>query len=277
MEESKRNKKYKDGKNKKYKENISESKDFELEDDLIEGRNPCLEAIKAGRTINKIMIAKGSEQGSINKIVAMAKKSRIVVQEVEKEKLDSMSKIKNNQGIIAIASFKEYVEVEDILDNAKSKGEVPFVIILDQVQDVYNLGAVIRTANAVGAHGIIIPKRRSASLNSIVAKTSAGAIEYVDVARVSNISSAISKLKGEGVWVAGLDAKADEDFYEADFNSPLAIVIGGEGNGLGRLVKENCDFLVKLPMCGEISSLNASVAAGIVMYEALKQRTIGGK
>jgi len=245
------------------------------EEDIIEGRNPCMEAIKSGRTINKLLVSKGLKEGSIKKIIRLAKENKIVIQEVDKEKLDGLSQTNNHQGIIAVVSLKDYVEVEDILERAHSLHQKPFVVVLDEIQDVYNLGAVLRTADAVGAHGVIIPKRRSASLNSVVAKASAGAIEYVPVARVSNIPTTIDKLKREGLWVIGMDAKGEKVYHEADLKGAIALVIGSEGEGIGRLVKEKCDFLVNLPMQGNVSSLNASVSAGIVMYEALKQRNNG--
>jgi 23S rRNA (guanosine2251-2'-O)-methyltransferase len=245
------------------------------EEDIIEGRNPCMEAIKAGRTINKLLVSKGAKEGSINKIIRMAKENKIVIQEVDKEKLDGLSQTQQHQGIIAVVSLKDYVEVEDILERANALKQTPFLVVLDEIQDVYNLGAVLRTADAVGAHGVIIPKRRSASLNSVVAKASAGAIEYVPVARVANIPSTIDKLKKEGLWVVGLDANGEKLYNQADLKGPIALVIGSEGEGIGRLVKEKCDFLVNLPMKGNVSSLNASVATGIVMYEVLKQRNNG--
>lgn len=241
-------------------------------EDYIEGRNPCMEALKSGRTINKLLIAKGAKEGSINKIIRMAKDNGVVVQEVNREKLDSMSEAKGHQGVIALVAAKEYVEVDDIIEYAASKNEPPFIIILDEIQDVHNFGSILRTADAVGVHGVIIPKRRSVSLNSSVAKTSAGAMEYVKVARVSNIASTIDSLKKAGLWVVGTEMTGDKTFHKADLKGSLALVIGSEGEGIGRLIKEKCDFLVSIPMKGEVASLNASVAAGIVMYEILKQR-----
>jgi 23S rRNA (guanosine2251-2'-O)-methyltransferase len=241
-------------------------------EDYIEGRNPCIEALKSGRTINKLLVAKGSKEGSINKIIRIAKDNGIVVQEVSREKLDNISESKSHQGVIALVAAKDYVEVDDILEYAASKNEHPFVVILDEIQDVHNFGSILRTADAVGVHGVIIPKRRSVSLNSSVAKTSAGAIEYVKVARVSNIAATIEGLKKSGLWIVGTEMSGEKTFYNADLKGPIALVIGSEGEGIGRLIKEKCDFLVSIPMKGEVASLNASVAAGIVMYEALKQR-----
>ncbi|NLY44324.1 MAG: 23S rRNA (guanosine(2251)-2'-O)-methyltransferase RlmB [Clostridiaceae bacterium] len=246
--------------------------EYAFNEDRLEGRNPVLEALKAGREIDKILVQKGEREGSILKILAMAKEKKIVVQEVEKAKLDSLSSTRAHQGVIAFVAAHEYVEVEDMLSNAKDRREDPFIIILDEVTDPHNLGSVLRTANAVGVHGVIIPKRRSVGLTAAVAKASAGAVEYVPVARVSNLAQTIDKLKKEGLWIAGADAQGKQAFYEADLKGPVAIVIGSEGEGIGRLVKEKCDFLVNIPMKGQISSLNASVAAAVLMYEVVRQR-----
>lgn len=241
-------------------------------EDLLEGRNPCIEALKSGRTINKIMVVKGDREGSVKKIISMAREQGIVIQEVGRDRLDAISHTKAHQGVIAFVSAKEYVEVSDILEYAKQRNEPPFVLILDEIQDVQNFGSILRTADAAGVHGVIIPKRRSVSLNSVVAKTSAGAVEYVPVARVSNLASTIEELKKEGLWVTGTDAEGTDVYHKADLKGPLAVVIGSEGEGIGRLIREKCDFLINIPMKGQVSSLNASVAAGIVLYEALKQR-----
>jgi 23S rRNA (guanosine2251-2'-O)-methyltransferase len=245
----------------------------EMEDTgIIEGRNPVLEALKAGRTINKILVGRGEKEGSIRQIMALAKDRGIVVQETERAKLDSLSFTHSHQGVIAYAAARDYVEVEDIINAAEAKGELPFIIILDESSDAYNLGSVLRTADAVGAHGVIIPKRRAVGLTPSVAKASAGAIEYVPVARVTNLAQTIEELKKRNIWVAGTDASGERAFYESDLKGPLALVIGSEGEGMGRLIREKCDFVVNIPMKGSISSLNAAVAGAIVMYEVLKQR-----
>jgi len=240
--------------------------------DIIEGRNPILEALKSGREIDKILVTRSNKQGSILKIISDAKKQGIVVQEVDRSKLDSLSQTKNHQGDIAYAAAMSYVSVEDILENAKAKNEQPFIVIADEITDPHNLGSLIRTANAAGVHGIIIPKRRSVGLNSVVAKTSAGAVEFTPVAKVSNIASVIEKLKKENVWIIGADMDGDKTIYTQDFSGPIAIVVGSEGNGISRIVKEKCDFLVQIPMLGEITSLNASVAGALMIYEAVRSR-----
>ncbi|MDD5603504.1 MAG: 23S rRNA (guanosine(2251)-2'-O)-methyltransferase RlmB [Eubacteriales bacterium] len=240
--------------------------------DIIEGRNPVIEAIKSGRAINKIFIATGDREGSIIKAVAMARERGLVVIDVDKAKLDSMSSTGAHQGIIAYVAAHEYVEPGEILAKAESKGEQPFVIILDGITDPQNLGAIIRSANAAGAHGVIITKRRSAGLNSIAAKVSAGAIEYVPVARVANLAQTMAYLKEKGLWIAGTDISGDKPFYEADLKGPLALVIGSEGEGMSRIVREKCDFVVNIPMAGSISSLNAAAAGTVVMYEVMLQR-----
>ncbi len=231
-----------------------------------------LEAIKAGKNIEKIMIKKGKQEGSIIPIIRKAKDAGIFVQEVDKNKLDAVSEGENHQGIIAITCEYSYSSVAEILADAREKEEPPFVIICDKITDPHNLGAIIRTADCVGAHGVIIPKRNSAVLNSVVAKTSAGAVMYVKVAQVTNISECIKNLKEEGLWIAGADMDG-ADMYSADLKGALGLVIGSEGDGISRLVKENCDFLVSIPMKGKISSLNASVAASVLMYESVRQRT----
>lgn len=255
------------GKKPKLKES-SEENAFQLE-----GRNSVLEAINKNKTIDKIFVKKGEIEGTLKVIIAKALEKGIIVQEIDKLKMEQMKKTNNPQGIIALCPTHEYCEVYDILENAKKKGEEPFIIILDEITDPHNLGAVIRTAEASGAHGVIIPKRRSASLTAIVSKTSAGALEYVPVARVSNITKEIEKLKKAGLWIVCTDMKGTT-YYDADLKGPIALVIGNEGEGVSRLVKENCDFSIKIPMLGKIDSLNASVAAGIVMYEVVKQRKL---
>ncbi|WP_024832508.1 23S rRNA (guanosine(2251)-2'-O)-methyltransferase RlmB [Ruminiclostridium josui] len=242
------------------------------ESDKLEGRNSVMEALKANRTINKLFIAKGEKEGSIRQIIAIARQKGIITTEVDKNILDGMSTTRSHQGVIAYVAVKEYVEVDDILAAAQEKGEPPFIIILDEISDPHNFGAILRTANAVGAHGVIIPKRRAIGLTSTVSKASAGAVEYVPVSRVTNISQTIEYLKKNNVWVVGTDSTGEKAFYESDLKGPIALVVGSEGEGMGKLVREKCDFVVNIPMHGEISSLNASVAAAIVMYEILKQR-----
>lgn len=260
-----------------HKKNISpEEKSF---DDQIEGRNSVLELLESGKDVNKIFVTKGEKHGSINKIIAIAKERKIIINEVDKSKINQMSQTENNQGVIAIVPPFNYCDVDDILENAKSKNEEPFVIILDGIEDPHNLGSIIRTSETAGVHGIIIPKRRAASVNSTVNKVSAGAVEHMKIARVNNITETIRYLKEKGLWICGTDINTNKYYYNQDLNIPIGIVIGSEGFGMSRLVKENCDFLVKIPMKGKITSLNASVSAGIVIYEVVKQRinkTIGG-
>ncbi|MFF2890675.1 23S rRNA (guanosine(2251)-2'-O)-methyltransferase RlmB [Paenibacillus sp. NPDC057967] len=242
------------------------------QDELIAGKHPVLEALRSGREINKIWIAEGSQKSVTQSITAEAKKQGIVVQFVDKRKLDSMAQGVAHQGVIAQAAAFAYVEVEELLEIAKSKDETPFLLLLDEIEDPHNLGSILRTAECTGVHGVIIPKRRAAGLTATVLKTSAGAAEHVPVARVTNLAQTIEKLKEAGVWIAGTDVSAKQDVYKTKFDMPLAIVIGNESKGMGRLIKEKCDFLVKLPMLGQLNSLNASVAAGVLMYEVVRQR-----
>lgn len=242
------------------------------QDELIAGKHPVLEALRSGREINKIWIAEGSQKSVTQSITAEAKKQGIVVQFVDKRKLDTMAQGVAHQGVIAQAAAFAYVEVEELLQIAKSKDETPFLLLLDEIEDPHNLGSILRTAECTGVHGVIIPKRRAAGLTATVLKTSAGAAEHVPVARVTNLAQTIEKLKEAGVWVAGTDVSAKQDVYKTKFDMPLAIVIGNESKGMGRLIKEKCDFLVKLPMLGQLNSLNASVAAGVLMYEVVRQR-----
>lgn len=236
-------------------------------EDIIIGRNPVAEAIRSGREIDKILIKKDGMEGSIVPIIKKAKQKGIIVQEVEKQKLDRLADGGNHQGIAAFTAAHEYASVEDIL----SRSENPLIIICDKITDPHNLGSILRTANCVGASGVIIPKRNSVGLNGIVAKTSVGAVEYTPVARVTNIVQTIDTLKEKGFWVAGADMNGEE-MYSSNLTGSLCLVIGSEGEGISRLVKEKCDFLVKIPMFGEINSLNASVAAAVLMYEASRQR-----
>lgn len=247
------------------------SKKEELQDQ-VEGRNSVLELLESGRDINKIYVQAGEKHGSIYKIIAMAKERKVLISEIDKNKMKQMAQTENYQGVIAIVPPFEYAEVEDILQEAKNKNEDPFIIILDGIEDVHNLGSIIRTAETAGAHGIIIPKRRAAAVNATVNKVSAGAVEHVKIARVNNLNETIRELKEQGLWICGTDMDTNTYYDEQDLTGPIAIVIGSEGFGMSRLVKENCDFLVKIPMKGKITSLNASVSAGIVIYEAVKQR-----
>lgn len=241
-------------------------------DDQVEGRNSVLELLESGKDINKIFITRGEKHGSINKIIAIAKEKRVIIVEKDKRQMEEMAQNQNYQGVIAIVPPFEYCEIEDIIEEANSKNEEPFILILDGIEDPHNLGSIIRTAETAGVHGIIIPKRRAAGVNSTVNKVSAGAVEHMKIARVTNISDAIQKLKDNGLWICGTDINTDKFYYDQDLKVPLGIVIGNEGNGISEKVKKNCDFLVKIPMKGKVTSLNASVSTGIIIYEVLKQR-----
>lgn len=240
--------------------------------DQVEGRNAVRELLNSGRDINKIFIQKGERHGSILEIIAKAKERKLLIQEVDKNKLDQMAQSDNHQGVIAIVPPYDYCDVDDILDYAKSKNENPFILILDGIEDPHNMGSIIRTAECCGVHGIIIPKRRSCSVNSTVNKTSAGAVEYMKIARVTNLNDTIKYLKENDVWIYGTDMNGSKFYTDEKYNSGVGIVIGSEGYGMSDLVKKNCDFLIKIPMKGKINSLNASVSAGIVMYEVMNQR-----
>ena len=241
-------------------------------DGLIEGRNAVTEALRAGAAIDKIYVARGDTDRTLSRIVALAKSAGIVVADADHRKLDAMSRTHAHQGVIAVAAVREYATVEDIFAAAAEKDEKPLIVVCDELSDPHNLGAVIRTAECAGAHGVIIPKRRSAGLTAVVAKTSAGAVSYLPVARVSNIPALLKDLQKQGVWVFGTAADGTTGLYDADLKGPAAIVIGSEGDGMSRLVAEGCDFLVSIPMKGKISSLNASAAAAILLYEAVRQR-----
>lgn len=239
--------------------------------DKIEGRNPVAEAVKAGRSIDKIYVRKGNVHGSIIPIIAMAREKGIAVVQTDGKKLDEMSETGAHQGIIALCAAAEYATVDDILKIAEDKGEKPFIVILDKISDPRNLGSIIRTANCAGVHGIIISKHDSASLTAVCAKASAGAVEYTPVARVSSIAKTIDELKRKNIWVTATDASGETELYDADLKGAVAIVIGSEGEGISRLVLEKCDFKVKIPMKGNVNSLNASVAAALFIYEAVRQ------
>lgn len=242
-------------------------------DGIIEGRNAVIEALRAGTPIDKIYLAKGETDAALGHIASTARSKGIVVTDADRRKLDAMSRTHAHQGVIAVAAVREYASVEDILAAAQEKGEAPLLVICDELSDPHNLGAVIRTAECAGAHGIVIPKRRSAGLTAIVAKTSAGAVSYLPVARVPNLTALLKDLKRQGIWIFGTAAEGTTSLYQADFKGPSAIVIGSEGDGMGRLVREQCDFLVSIPMRGKINSLNASAAAAVVLYEAVRQRS----
>jgi 23S rRNA (guanosine2251-2'-O)-methyltransferase len=252
-------------------ENVPEFIEKEQGNNIIAGRNPVMEAIKSGREIDRLLVAHGMSGGSIAPIIAKCSERGILIKEVSPQKLDYMTGGANHQGVAVLIATQKYFEVQDILDYAEEKKEKPFIIICDEIEDPHNLGAIIRTAEAAGAHGIIIPKRRSASLNVTVAKSASGALEYMRVARVTNIANEIDKLKEAGIWVFGADMDGD-DYTLTDFDTPCALVIGNEGKGIGRLVAQKCDGIVSLPMFGKINSLNASVAAGVLMYEVARQR-----
>ena len=241
-------------------------------DGLIEGRNAVIEALRAGTAIDKIYLQKGETDKTLGHIASKARAAGTVVVEADRRKLDAMSRTHAHQGVIALASVREYVSVESILNAAREKGEAPLLVVCDEISDPHNLGAIIRTAYCAGAHGVIIPKRRSAGLTSVVAKTSAGAVSYLPVARVPNLPALLKDLKGQGVWVFGTAAGGTTDLYHADLKGPAAIVIGNEGDGMSPLVRKNCDVTVHIPMEGKISSLNASAAASILLYEAVRQR-----
>ena len=241
-------------------------------DGVIEGRNAVIEALRAGTAIDKIYLQKGETDRTLGHVASKARAAGIVVVEADRRKLDAMSRTHAHQGVIALSAVREYAGVEDILHAAADRGEPPLVVVCDEISDPQNLGAIIRTAECAGAHGVIIPKRRSAGLTAVVAKTSAGAVAHVPVARVPNIPALLKDLKKQGVWVFGTAADGDTALYTADLKGPAAIVIGSEGTGMTRLAAENCDFLVSIPMRGKLSSLNASAAAAILLYEAVRQR-----
>ena len=246
----------------------------ELSEGLIEGRNALTEALKSGRTIDKLYVAEGSTDRSLARLAALAKEAGAVVVPTDRRKLDQMSPTGAHQGVIAAVAAHEYASLEDILALAESRGEAPLIVLCDELSDPHNLGAILRTAECAGAHGLVIPKRRSVGLTAVVAKSSAGALEYLPVARVANLVSAIRELKEKGVWVYGTAAEADAELYRTDLTGPAAIVIGSEGEGMSRLVRESCDLLVSIPLKGQISSLNASAAAAVMLYEALRQRSL---
>ena len=241
-------------------------------DGIIEGRNAVIEALRAGISIDKIFMVRGETDATLGHIASAAREKGIVVVDTDRRKLDNMSRTHAHQGVIAIAAVREYATVDDILGAARTRGEPPLVVVCDEISDPHNLGAIIRTAECAGAHGIIIPKRRSAGLTAVVGKTSAGAVAHLPVARVANLTALLKELKDDGLWIFGADAAGDRPLYEADLKGPAAIVIGSEGSGMSRLVAEQCDFKVSIPLRGQINSLNASAAAAVLLYEAVRQR-----
>ena len=247
-------------------------KEIEVNENMLEGRNAVTEALKAGCTIDKVFLASGDTDSTLRYIASLAKKNGAVVTYCDRRKLDTMTQTGAHQGVIAMAAAHDYATIDEILAAAQEKGEAPLVVICDEITDPHNLGAIIRTAECAGAHGVIIPKRRSSGLTAVVGKASAGAMEYMKIARVSNLAAAIQTLKDHGVWVYGTAADGAAPLYQTDLTGPAAIVIGSEGEGMGRLVKESCDFMVSIPMKGHINSLNASNACAILLYEAVRQR-----
>ena len=256
---------------------IPQQQGEKLNKDIIIGRNAVTEALKAGRSINRLLIAEGSRDGSIQKLIALAKDKQVVIESVSRDRLDKIADNQRHQGVIAYSAPVEYSTLEEILQLAENRNEFPFILLLDELEDPHNFGAILRTADAVGVHGVLIPKRRSVSLNSTVAKTSAGAIEYVKVAQINNVAQTLKQLKGLNITVIGSDMEGIDiydDVSRVDFKAPIVLIIGSEGKGMRRLTKENCDFLIEIPMVGRINSLNASVAAAVLMYEIFRQRNV---
>ena len=249
-------------------------RDNGIQNEIIEGRNAVIEALRAGRAIDKLYINKGEVDKTLGHIASKARDKGIVVVECDRRKLDFMSQTHAHQGVIAVCAVREYCSVEEIFAIAEERSEVPFIIVCDEISDGHNLGAIIRSAECAGAHGVIIPKRRSAGLTAVVDKASAGAAEHMAIARVPNLPAAIRELKERGLWIYGTAADGASDLWHTDFTGPLALVIGSEGDGMGRLVAESCDYIVSLPMKGQVNSLNASAAAAITMYEVLRQRSL---
>ncbi|MDP5276862.1 23S rRNA (guanosine(2251)-2'-O)-methyltransferase RlmB [Chengkuizengella axinellae] len=243
-----------------------------METEYIAGKHSVLEALRSQRSIHKIWIADQTQKSSIHQILSEAKTSGTILQYVDKKKLEQMVPGVKHQGVVAQVASYQYAELDDLLAAAADKDENPFFLILDEIEDPHNLGSILRSCDCTGVHGVIIPKRRSAGLTASVSKTSAGAVEHIPVARVTNLGQTIDKLKKQGIWIAGADVSAEQNIYRTDFTLPIGIVIGNEHKGIGRLIKEKCDFLIKLPMFGRINSLNASVAAGVIMYEVVRQR-----
>ena len=245
-----------------------------MSEEFVAGRNSVAEALRSGRSINKILVAKGDRQGSIREIIGKARDQGIVVQETDPAKLDQLATGVRHQGILALLAPVPYVDVGDILHNAAAHGEIPFLVLLEELEDPHNVGAIMRTADAAGVHGLLLPKRRTSPITATVAKTSAGAVEYVPVARIGNVVQTLKELKKQGFWIIGADMDGSQNYYNADLTGPVVVVVGSEGKGMGRLTKEACDVLVRIPMKGKIGSLNASVACSLLLYEVLRQREL---
>ena len=243
-----------------------------MSEEFVAGRNSVAEALKGGRAINKVLVAKGERHGAIREIIGQARAQGLVVQEVDQAKLDQIAGGVRHQGIIAMVSPVMYAEIGDVLQHAIDKEEAPFIVLLDELEDPHNVGAILRTADAAGVHGVLLPKRRTSPLTATVAKISAGAVEHIPVARIGNVAQTLAQLKKQGLWVVGADMDGDRDYFDADLTGPIVVVVGSEGQGMGRLTKEACDFLVRIPMKGKISSLNASVACSLLLYEVVRQR-----
>jgi 23S rRNA (guanosine2251-2'-O)-methyltransferase len=269
--EARRDRKHEPRRDQNHGQKLDQLQEQNENQDYIIGKNPVIEALKSERDINKILIAEGSQSGQMQQVIGMAKEANVIVQFVPKKKIDQLAD-GNHQGVIAQVAAYEYAGIDDLFAAAEKKNEAPFFLLLDEIEDPHNLGSIMRTADASGAHGIIIPKRRAVGLTSTVAKLSTGAIEYIPVARVTNMAQTIDELKERGVWIAGTDASAKQDFRQMDGTLPLGLVIGSEGKGMGRLIKDKCDFLLSLPMVGHVTSLNASVAAALLMYEVHRKR-----
>lgn len=269
------------GRKSRFEDKVRAVKKVEKKDDSgefkVEGRNAVIELLKSGKPVNKVFIQKGERQGSINEVVKLAKRNNNLISEVEKSKLDMLSDTGHHQGVIAFVSAVEYKNLDDVFALASERNEDPFIMVADEIEDPHNLGALIRTAECAGCHGVIIPKRRAVGVTEVVAKTSVGATQYVPIVRVNNINETIKELKDRGVWIVGTDGSAKTLYTEQDMTGPIAIIIGSEGKGMGTLTMKSCDFLVKIPMMGKITSLNASVSGGIVVFEALRQRLIKKK
>src|SRR3954452_6371744 len=250
---------------------MKERRNNSMEQEYMVGKNPVIEALKSERDINKILIAEGSQRGQMQPLIQLAKEANVIVQFVPKKKIDQISD-ENHQGVLAYVAAYQYVEIDDLFAAAEKKNETPFFLLLDEIEDPHNLGSIMRTADATGVHGIIIPKRRAVGLTATVAKLSTGAIEHIPVVRVTNMARTIDELKERGIWIVGTDAKGKEDYRQMDGKMPLGLVIGSEGKGMGRLVRDKCDFLIRLPMVGHVTSLNASVAGALLMYEVYRKR-----
>ena len=248
-----------------------------LPEDVVVGRNAVTEALKSGRAVNRLLVAEGDGQGSIREIVRLARESGATVETVARSKIEAVARGFRHQGVLAYTSPVDYMPLDELLEAARAKSDAPFLLLLDELEDPHNLGAILRTADAVGVDGVLIPRRRSCPLSATVAKTSAGAVEYVPVARIGNIAQTIKALKDEGFWIIGADMDGTTDYFDADLTGATVLVVGSEGRGISRIVRDNCDILVKIPMLGKINSLNVSVAGAVLMYESLRQRRKKGK